>query len=133
MGKMDYSQAIDQAQELGMTYGEAAAYVSGIVNRMKKLDGMVATAYVEIVTTGSVPSGSGGSGKVRQAGGDFIVPPQFTGDTFPVRATAGERVQVDTASKTKQDELMAMFAQWGFADRIGKAVGQELISKGVVG
>lgn len=55
------------------------------------------TVRINTVTTGGIPAQGGGPG--FQRGADFIVPPGFQNDSFPFRASSGERVQVTPAGQ----------------------------------
>ncbi len=56
----------------------------------------IVTITINTVETGGGGGGGSGGGSKRQHGGDFIVPPGYPHDTFPVWTTSGERVVVMT-------------------------------------
>ena len=139
---LSLSQIQEEFEKLGVDEQLAYNYALAIINATEKLDGMTATVDIFINTHGKVPKigGVGASAtttttttlpttnveQLQQAGGNFIVPPQYTNDSFPMRVSAGERVRVDTASNTKQDALTARIAERRnmqyLADLIGQAI-----------
>jgi len=107
------------------SFGEGVEVVHGynigltrLIRKIEKLDGMSATATINIVVNGGVPNiGSSSSSNVYVPPGhtsaipggsgfasgvsDFIVPSGFPNDSFMVGLTSGERVNVETKAQQR--------------------------------
>lgn len=116
--KMSFNQiATEISEKLNIPLELARIYAEDVLEALGLIDGTNVSATITVKTaTGQrvqvneatmlpvIPSGP----IAQQAGGDFIVPSWYTNDSFPVRATAGERVQVDSKSRTASDEVMRL-------------------------
>lgn len=116
INKVSLGNITQSLYNMGVPWERAAELAAAILGHLRAIDGTTATAKIVIDTynnqhgvqgTSGAQYGSGSPSRPQpsddiptQAGGDFIVPPSFAGDTFPVRATAGERVQVTPKSGT---------------------------------
>lgn len=97
---------------------------------LQKIDGMEVEAFLKVNVIGGIPKflqGGGSSGGTTgsglgplptvsttigaASGADFVVPPGFPNDSFPMFVQSGEHVQVTPAGKTggTDMEMMAMF------------------------
>ena len=64
----------------------------------------VTTTY-EVVTVGHIPDTTG---KGYASGGDFIVPPGYPNDSYPMRVQSGERVIVQTPAQQQAQRINQM-------------------------
>lgn len=110
LGIDDMSEAMDEVPgEVTSVFEDENTYVSHfedaqrLLDKLNQLDGKSVTSTHTLVTnriqeeTGYSGGPEGGPGLAQ--GGSFVVPPGFANDTFPFRASSGERVTVETPAQ----------------------------------
>lgn len=98
----EFEAAQNIADQLGIPLAEAKELMDGIVDGANIIRNLNATWNIAVKFTGdTIPIAPGpGEGPIALAGGgDFIVPPGFPNDSFPMRVQSGERVQVTPAGE----------------------------------
>ena len=96
--------AID-AQEAARGYSNE---VKSLANQIDKLKDKTVNVYVKVHEQGTLPegyAGPGGSSPGYASGGDFIVPPGYPNDSYPMRVQSGERVIVQTPAQQMQQRV----------------------------
>jgi len=130
--------------------GAAYLTIEKVKKMLKAIDGMSVSADIIINTVGggvggvTVPTGT--TGTVRgdrgvgtgpkvglQAGGSFVVPPGYPGDTFSASFSSGEVVRTSNKAQSYADQMQAAFMASEMADKIGQAMANRLISLGALG
>lgn len=95
----------------------AAQYAQEVLKLKGQIDGLKdKTVTIHVVQNGQVLTGGDGGNQLttrRAAGGSFIVPAGYGGDSFPVMAQSGERVDVTPAGQvnTAGDGALAQMIQ----------------------
>jgi len=131
--------------DMGIPWAEAEALAAAILSHLRAIDGTTASAKIVIDTynnqhgagnvggntgtgasygggsSGGAGAGSGNPLVNQQAGGNFIVPP------YPVRATAGERVQVTPKSETMSDALVKRADERRRDERLARLIGEQIL------
>jgi hypothetical protein len=87
---------------------------SSLVELKEKAEALAKTYSMKFVITteGNIPRVENyGGGTEYQHGGDFIVPPGFPNDTYPISVSSGERVVVMTQAQQRQAATVSAGAQ----------------------
>lgn len=143
---MSFEELIQALQEMGVPLSEAVLKARALQVQMGILDGMSAYLDVYITTYGGIPKVNKNGKSITvpnakyynpgndlpvsvQSGLDFVVPSAFAGDNYPVRATAGERVRVDTASETKNNEYIRMARERQRDNRLAVMIANEIATR----
>lgn len=84
--------------------GNAAMHAEQLKRRVDELHDKTITIKVNYHEQGSVPEGHTGGGGGYAAGTNFIVPPGYPNDSYPLRVQSGERVTVTPAAQVTNNK-----------------------------
>jgi hypothetical protein len=96
----DYKNSVLEAEAAMNAADGAAQDLTKSIGGIPDKTVTVTTQYLDLGTPGGRQSGAIGDGYA--SGGDFIVPPGYPNDSFPMRVQSGERVIVQTPAQQAQ-------------------------------
>jgi hypothetical protein len=103
----NFQQAMDETlYNVGQDTDEMEVEIDDLTAKLTELEGDY-HVNIKIHQTGSVPKVPTTKGLPigGQQGLDMVVPRGFPNDTFPIRATSGEHVQITPRGKDKQSDM----------------------------
>jgi hypothetical protein len=101
----------DELSQIEIDAMNAAAGLETLETKAKNAAGTYTMKFI-VNVEGNIPRVENyGGGTEFQHGGDFIVPPGFPNDTYPISVTSGERVVVMTQAQQRQAATVSAGAQ----------------------